>query len=184
MNLVLVDKKGRVVACSQGDKYSRAIGADVSRLHWFTAAISTRSGDEYVVDDIFNDPLHDNQPACVYATAVRKGGEVHGEALGVIGVFFDWPEQSRIIVRNEPTLSSDEWQRSRVLLLDNKNRIIASSDDCDLLQHYALNAQGRTKGHYIDNEGAIVAFARTIGYQEYNGLGWTGVIIQKPSVEN
>jgi hypothetical protein len=25
-----------------------------------------------------------------------------------------------------------------------------------------------------------VAFAKTIGYQEYDGLGWWSVIIQKP----
>lgn len=180
MNLVLVDKAGNVVACSQAGKYQRVLGANVGRTQWFNGAIATKSSDEYVVDDIFNDPLHENLPVSVYATAVRKGGEVHGETLGVIGVFFDWPEQSKVIVRDEPMLSPEEWQRSRVLLLDNKNRIIASSDGEGMLQSFPLNTQGRTKGYYTENDKSIVAFAKTLGYQEYNGLGWTGVIIQKP----
>ncbi len=183
MNLVLVDKTGNVVACSNAGKYQRVMGASVGRTQWFNGAIATRSGDEYVVDDIFNDPLHENLPVSVYATAVRRGGEVHGETLGVIGVFFDWPEQSKTIVCSEPTLSADEWKRSRVLLLDNKNRVIAASDGQGMLQSFVLNAQGKTKGHYYESDGTLVAFAKTIGYQEYNGLGWTGVIIQKPDAE-
>lgn len=183
MNLVLVDKSGNVVACSNARKYQRVMGANVGRTNWFNGAIATRSGDEYVVDDIFNDPLHEGLPVAVYATAVRRGGEVHGETLGVIGVFFDWPEQSKTIVRSEPTLSPEEWQRSRVLLLDNKNRVIASSDNEGLLQPFHLENQGKTKGTYKDSAGNTVAFARTIGYQEFSGLGWTGVIVQKPEAE-
>lgn len=183
MNLVLVDKSGTVVACSNARKYQRVMGSNVGRTSWFNGAIATRSGDEYFVDDIFNDPLHEGLPVAVYATAVRRGGEVHGDTLGVIGVFFDWPEQSKTIVCSEPTLSPEEWTRSRVLLLDNKNRIIAASDGQGMLQTYALNTQGKTKGHYHENDGSIVAFAKTIGYQEFSGLGWTGVIIQKPEAE-
>jgi len=180
MNLVLVDKSGTIIAASNARRYKNVIGASVSRLSWFNGAINTRTGDEYVVDDIYNDPLHENQPVAVYATAVRRGGEVHGEVLGAIGVFFDWPEQSKTIVCSEPTLTEDEWKRSRVLLLDNKHRIIASSDGQGLLQPFSLNTQNKSKGCYTDRDGSMVAFARTIGYQEYDGLGWTGVIVQKP----
>lgn len=179
MNLVLVDPKGKVVATSQNNKYPKVIGANVGGCRWFTQAMGTRSGDEYVVDDIYNDALHDNLPVAVYATAVRKGGEISGEVLGVIGVFFDWSEQSRCIVRDEPNLSEEEWHRSRVLLLDNQHRIIASSDGRDLLMNFKLDAHGKTKGFYQQADGTTVAFARTLGYQEYDGLGWYGVIVQK-----
>lgn len=183
MNLVLVDMKGKVVACSQAQRYPRIMNADVSRTQWFVGAAATRSGDEYVVDDIFNDPLHDNLPVSVYATAVRRGGEVTGERLGVIGVFFDWPEQSKVIVKNEPNLSENEWTRSRVLLLDSKFRIIATSDGQGMLSTFPLETKGKTKGYYVDSEGSVVAFAKTLGYQEYSGLGWYGVITQKPEID-
>jgi hypothetical protein len=120
----------------------------------------------------------------VYSTAVRRGGELNGEVLGVLGVFFDWPEQSRGIVCDEPNLTKEEWARSRVLLLDGKSRIIASSDGDGMLSHFKLDNQGKTKGYYIDNNENIVAFAKTIGYQEYDGLGWWSVIIQKPEAKN
>jgi hypothetical protein len=180
MNLVLVDPAGKIVACSQPNKYPRVTGAQVSSLPWFRGAMATRSGDEYVVDDIYLDPLHENALVSVYATAVRKGGEVNGEITGVIGVVFDWPEQSRVIVKNEPNLSEDEWRRSRVLLLDNKHRIIAASDGQGLLASFPLQNNNQPKGCYRDSSGQLIAYARTIGYQEYSGLGWIGVIVQQP----
>ena len=180
MNLVLTDSNGKVVAVSQPSAYRMGQGADVSRLDWFSRAMQTTAGDQYVVDDIYDDPLHNDKPAAVYAAAVRRGGEMHGEVLGVLGVFFDWQEQSRCIVKDEPNLSEAEWKRSRVMLLDNAGRIIAASDGQNLYKHYVLDQSQGTKGTFTDSQGNIVAYARTLGYQEFDGLGWYGVIIQKP----
>jgi hypothetical protein len=180
-DLLLVDPKGNVVATSQPDVFAQVNGSSVANQRWFSAAMATHSGDQYIVDDIFNCPLHSNRGVAVYSAAVRRGGEIHGEVLGVLGVFFDWQDQARGIVCDEPNLTPAEWPNSRVLLLDGRNRIIASSDGNDLLTSFPLDTQGKTKGHYFDANGNTVAFAKTIGYQEYDGLGWWGVIIQKPS---
>ncbi len=179
MNLLLVEPGGKVVACSEPTKYPNAIGSDVSRARWFAEAMQCRTGDDYVVDDIHVDEIHNNKPVAVYSTAVRKGGEINGETLGVLGVYFDWPEQSRSIVCDEPPFGKEEWDRSRVMLLDSKHNIIASSDGKGLLQPFPLQANG-TKGSYIDGNGDIVAYAKTIGYEEYDGLGWYGVVVQTP----
>lgn len=179
-NLVLVNKSGKIVACSQPHAYPSVIGSDVSQVAWFRNAIATRSGDEYCVDEIHNCPMHGNKPVSVYAATVRKNGDLNGETLGVLGVYFDWVNQSRVIVKDEPNLSAEEWQHSRVLLLDNRFRIIASSDNEGLLQTFPLMHNGETKGYYVDKaSGTITAFAKTIGYQEYDGLGWYGVIVQE-----
>lgn len=182
-NLVLADRAGKVIAVSNPDRFSRMVGADVSNNYWFSAAMATASGDDYRVDDIYNEPLMQNQPVAVYSTAVRRGGELTGDALGVLGVFFDWGEQARSIVQDEPSLSANEWTRTRVMLLDSKHRVIASSDGQGVFAPFALQHNGLKKGHYIDTDGSIVAFARTIGYQEYDGLGWYGVIVQKPDMQ-
>ncbi len=179
MNLLLVGIDGKVVACSQADKFGNLAGADLSGANWVRRAMLTQSGDQYIVDDIFRDNLHNNKMVAVYATAVRRKGNVDGQPVGVLGVFFDWEEQSRIIVENEPSLSQEEWQRSRVLLLDNNKRIIAASDNNDLFSIFPLVHQQQQKGYYILENGDVVAFAKTIGYQEYDGLGWYAVIIQK-----
>lgn len=183
LNLLLVDKHGQVVATSQPDVFPSAVGASVANAYWFQSALATQRGDEYAVDDIYNDFHHKNQPVAVYSAAVRAGGELTGEVLGVLGVFFDWGEQSRSIVQDEPNLTKDEWTRSRVLLLDAKMRVIAASDRQGLLMPFNLQTSGNTKGSYVDEEGNIVAFAKTLGYQEYDGLGWYAVVIQKPEQE-
>ena len=180
MNLVLVDVKGKVVAVSQPGTYQMGSGVDLSHLNWYIRANQTTAGDQYVVDDIYDDPLHHGKPAAVYAAAVRRGGELNGDIVGVLGVFFDWQEQSRCIVKDEPNLSAEEWKRSRVLLLDQNHRIIAASDGADLYRNLKLKSGPNSKGSFIDDQGNIVAYAKTLGYQEFNGLGWYGVIIQKP----
>jgi hypothetical protein len=179
-NLILTDCKGKVVACSQPSRFHRCVGADLSDMPWVKKSLATTSGDQYIVDDIYRDAVHDDKLTCIYATAVREGGKVDGKILGVLGVNFDWEEQARVIVQVEPALSPEEWQHSRVLLLDASLRVISSSDGNDLLLPFALKAEGKQKGHYFTESGELVAFAKTIGYQEYNGLGWYSVIVQKP----
>jgi hypothetical protein len=179
MNLLLVAPDGKVITCSQPSKFHRVTGANISHLPWVQKALATCSGDEYVVDEIYRDAVHDNKLVSCYATAVRAGGKVDGKVLGVLGVYFDWEEQSRVIVQSEPSLSAEEWQRSRVMLLDNHFRIIAASDNKDLLSQFELDHKGQQKSYYINNKAELVAFAKTIGYQEYDGLGWYAVIVQK-----
>jgi len=74
--LVLVGIDGKIVACSQPTKFPRVTGADISKFPWFKKVMATTSGDQYVVDDISHDPLHDNKLVAVYAATVRKEGEI------------------------------------------------------------------------------------------------------------
>jgi hypothetical protein len=39
--------------------------------------------------------------------------------------------------------------------------------------------KSKTKGHYFQADGTLIAYAKTIGYQEYDGLGWYCVITKK-----
>lgn len=175
-DLVLVNPQGIIVAASQAAQYPHVIGANVGNMPWFRNAMQHASGDEYSVDPIYNCPLHANRPMAVYSASVRRNGDLNGETLGVLGVYFDWENQARAIVKDEPNLSPDEWKTSRVLLLDANFRVIASSDNQQLLQTFPLKHNGQTKGTYVTDDGTLIAFARTIGYQEYDGLGWYGVI--------
>ncbi len=178
-DLVLADATGKIIASSQPRSYPGVIGSNVSNCGWFRNALSHASGDEYAVDDIYRCPMHNSKLMAVYSASVRRDGDLRGETLGVLGVYFDWENQARSIVKDEPTLSADEWKISTAMLLDANLRIIASSNDRNLLEPYPLNLQGKSKGAYIDSAGNLVAFARTIGYQEYNGLGWYAVIVQE-----
>ncbi len=70
------------------------------------------------------------------------------------------------------------------MLLDGNRRIIASSASELQLAGFALRDDGRLRGSCYDPQGNIVAFARTLGYQEYDGLGWWGVIVQRPDADD
>ncbi len=179
LNLVLVGADGKIKACSQPGKFPKVTGADGSALPWFQRAMATTSGDQYVGGDIGYDPLHDHKLGTVYATAVRAKGRVDGKIIGVLGVVFDWEAQSKIIVKNEASISQETWKLTRVMLLDKGLRVIAASDDHGMLESFALEHQGRQRGHYVNGNHEVIAYAKTIGYQEYDGLGWYGVIVQK-----
>jgi hypothetical protein len=179
LNLVLVGIDGKIIACSQPAKFPRVTGANILRLPWFQKAMATTSGDQYVVEDIFRASLHDNRLVAVYAAAIRKEGRINGKIVGVLGVVFDWEDQAKSIVQTEPSLSEDEWKRSRVILLDHKMRVIAASDDNGILLPFVLEHKGQHKGHYFNDDHEVIAFAKTLGYQEYDGLGWYAAIVQK-----
>lgn len=183
IDLLLVDEAGKVVANAQPKRFSKIQKSDVSETNWFQNAIQSKDGSEYFADDIFVDPCHQSRSVAVYSAAIRKGGEMHGETLGVLGVFFDWQEQARVIVQDEPSLSELEWETSRVLLLDQNLRIIADSEEKELLMPFDLRHEGRINGSYTRADGSVVAFAKTIGYQEFDGLGWYGVIISSASAK-
>ncbi len=66
------------------------------------------------------------------------------------------------------------------MLLDGQRRVIAATNPALAFTRYALRDDGTARGSYYDASGNIVAFARTLGYQEYDGLGWWGVVVQQP----
>ena len=179
LNLVLVGIDGTIMACSQPAQFPKVTGTDVSTLPWFQKAMGTQSGDQYVVDNIFPDVLHGDKLVAVYAASVRKNGRKDGKIVGVLGVVFDWEDQAKTIVQAEPSLSEEEWTRSRVILLDQNMRIIAASDNSGILLPFILDEKGRQKGHYVNADQELVAFAKTLGYQEYDGQGWYAAIVQR-----
>ncbi|MBN2752775.1 MAG: methyl-accepting chemotaxis sensory transducer [Rhodospirillaceae bacterium] len=179
LDLVLVDLQGNVIAASQRNRFPEIMNNTYATTPWFRKAIATNSGDDYIVDDIFTDPAHDHSPVALYAAAVREGGDINGKVLGALGVFFDWGAQSHSIVCDEPNLTVEEWSRTRVLLLDAQHRVIAASDGQGLYQPCVFDANNQNKGTIITKDGRLIAFAKTIGYEAYDGLGWIGVIEQR-----
>lgn len=179
LNLVLVGVDGKIIACSQPARFPKVIGADISKSSWFKKAMATTRGDQYAVNDIAHDPLHEDKLVAVYAAAVRKEGRIDGKIIGVLGVMFDWENQSATIVQKEPAISEESWQHTRVVLLDNDLRIIAASDNKGILSPFLLEQKGQQKGHYVNANHEVVAYAKTLGYQEYDGLGWYAVIVQE-----
>lgn len=178
-DLVLTDAQGRVVASANSAHARDLAGADLSREAWVRAARATRSGDDYAVGSVMESPHHGNREVLVYSTAVRAGGRAEGAVLGMLGVYFDWQSQGQSIVETEAALPPQVADRTEVLLLDGEGRVIASTCGASRFTTFDLRHDGNQRGSYYDGDGCIIAFARTLGYQEYDGLGWYGVVRQR-----
>ncbi|AWJ85410.1 chemotaxis protein [Azospirillum sp. TSH58] len=178
LDLWVVDAKGTVLANGRPDRYRRPVGASVASESWFREAMATRSGTDFAVADIGSNDLLDRATVATYATAIRAGGEENGSIIGVLGVFFDWQPQSQGVV-DSVRLTDEERSRTRCLLVDSRHRVIAASDRKGVLtESFPLRAGGHGQGSYSDDQGRVVGFAVTPGYETYKGLGWFGVIVQ------
>jgi hypothetical protein len=180
LDLVMTDARGTVIA-SANPRYQRNLrDRDLSSEGWFRAARTCGSGDDYVVDTVKRSALHEDRDVLVYATGIRSGGRGDGTLIGTLGVYFDWKSQGQAIVEKEANLTPAVAQKTEILLLDAHNMVIASSHPERVYTHFALNNPKQlAKGSYYDQSGAIVAFAKTLGYEDYDGLGWSCAIIQR-----
>ncbi len=181
LDLWVADSNGRIIANGRPEQFRNVIGSSVANETWFREAMKTPSGEHYAVVDVSQSRLLGKQ-AAVYSTAVRDSGDVHGEPIGALGIFFDWQPQAEAVVRGVG-LSEEEWSRTRCLLLDANHRVIASSDGKGLLQEkFPLRTHDKRSGFYATSNQATVGFALTPGYETYTGLGWYGVVIQNPAL--
>ena len=175
-DLVLADPSGELIACAN-PQARHLIGADVSGEAWFRDAMQSRSGDDYVVSPVFRSPDYGQKTILTYASAVRENGTRTGKPVGVLGVHFDWEAQGRSVVKDEPPFSETEWGTLRVLLLDAELRCIAASDGEGLGQKFDLRMTNKPTDSYANGSQRIV-YARTQGYEGYDGLGWIGVVVR------
>jgi hypothetical protein len=182
LDLWVADQRGRVVAHGRPGRFRSVLGADVSRQSWHRQALATADGGDYAVDDVDTVAALDGATVATYATAVRAGGEGRGQVIGALGIFFDFAKQARDIVTGI-RLSEAERRHTRVMLVDADHRVLASSDGVGVLtEKIDLGPAGRrTTGSFSRPNGEVVGFARTPGYETYEGLGWYGVIVQTPA---
>ena len=173
LDLWIADSSGRVVANGRPDRYPNALGLDVSREEWFKKGMATRDGDSFEVCDVAACPTLDGAQVATYSTTIRSGGETNGRPLGVLGIFFDWSPQAQTIVGGV-NLGEGEQVSTRVMLLDSRFRIIASTQPETIGRSFPLRPTSE-RGYYRDGE-RLIGYGLTPGYETYKGLGWYGCI--------
>ena len=182
LDLWIADPSGRVIASGRPDKYPAAKSVSVAEAEWFKNALRTKSGDDFTVCDIERVKALNDAPVATYATAIRAGGQANGKVIGVLGVHFDWKPQAQAVV-DGVRLTEEERARSRVLLLDQNHRVLASSDGKGVLEEtFKLDTTGGVMGSYADGAKTI-GYALTPGYETYVGMGWYGCLVQTAEVE-
>lgn len=178
LDLWLCDPSGQIVASGRPGRFPVA-GQSAAGRPWFTAARGLADGNDYAVADISSEPLLGGAHVATYAAGVREGGDPRGRLIGILGIQFDWAPQARAIVEGV-RLTEDERARSRVLLVDADRRVIAASDGQGILRDCIDLPAGQEAGSLFAPDGTLVAFHHTPGYETYRGLGWYGVIQQRP----
>lgn len=179
LDLWLCDLRGRVIANGRPDTYPGVVGTEVGAEPWFREAAALRSGDAFTAADVRTEPHLGGAQVATYCASVRSDGRSDAPALGVLAIHFDWQPQAQAIVQGV-RLEAGEKDRTRVMLLDARNRVIACSrGESVLSETYPLRTEGRAQGHYRTDQGRLVAFHDTPGYETYRGLGWRGVIEQR-----
>lgn len=182
LDLWICDARGRVIANGRPSRYPNVVGRSVADARWFQEGLRTATGDDFVACDIERAAALGDAPVATYATAIREGGETSGRPLGVLGVHFDWRPQAQAVV-DGVRLTPEERERSRVMLLDQRGRVLAASDGQGvLLETFPLDTSAGPMGSYADGD-VTVGYARTPGYETYQGLGWYGCLVQAKAVE-
>jgi len=166
LDLWLCDLNGNVMASARSDRYG-VKGANVAAMPWFADALKLKSGDDYVAGDIERQPLLGNAQIATYCASVREGRQSQRQAARVLAIHFDWEAQARAIVEG---IRVDD-KKTRVLLVDSKFRVIASSTG-RACSPSTFRSKGGRSGFYTDGSGLQVAFHLTPGYETYKGLGW------------
>jgi hypothetical protein len=181
-DLVLVDVHGRVLANGRPDQFA-SVDMDVSDADWFHQAMASRDGSVYGVSTVHPSALVNGKRVLVYSCAVREGGDVRGKVLGVLGILFDWDALAVTIARRTP-LTTDEWTRTRVCIIDNTGRVLADSQQdgtpqLDISAWKALLKQPRSSAVLrIEGRTTCVAHAASPGYETYRS-GWHSLILQE-----
>ena len=180
LDIWIADAEGRVVANGRPDRYRGVPGIPVRDRQWFQDAMATASGADYAVADIATEPALGQAPVATYSAAIRAGGHANGRVLGVLGIHFDWAAQARAVVEGV-RLTEAEKARTRVYLVDSRERVIAASRSSDEARATVpAEAVAGSSGIWEDGNGTLWAHHRTPGYETYEGLGWSGVIEQRP----
>lgn len=181
-DLVLVDVHGQVLANGRPGQFS-SVGMDVSDADWFHQAMASRDGTAFGVSTVHASTLVNGKRVLVYSCAVREGGDVRGQVLGVLGILFDWDALAVTIARRTP-LTADEWTRTRVCIIDGTGRVLADSAQdgsaqLDIDAWKALLKQPRSSAVLrIEGRETCVAHAASPGYETYRS-GWHSLILQQ-----
>ena len=186
-DLILADAAGRVVANGRPGQFS-SVGKDVSREPWFRDGLATTSGDDFAEQGVHLSALVDKQPVLAYSTTVRRGGDVRGAVMGVLGILFRWEELGRTAVnRAVETITTTEGLDRPLAgyIVDDSGAVLIASDGAPLQDRLPEGLSRRTTGEgagghgqvTIGGKAVLAGWAQSPGYETYR-TGWRCVMVQ------
>ena len=174
-NALVADRGGTMIAAAI--PRSPVLGKNMGDQPQFLRAIGSRTAEDWSTDEVWVSPWAGNRAVLVFACAVRQGGAYEGPPIGVLYLEYDWERQAHRVITEEAHFSDADRARSRVLILDKANKIVASSDGKGFGQIFPLR-NGGVRGVYTDGD-EVIAHAVAAPFEGFDGLGMRCVIIQR-----
>lgn len=187
-DLVIADSEGFIIANANIKRRFAVLGLCVKEEAWFVKALDTKNGTEYFAQDIYPSNVEE-QLSLIYSTAVRESSDENGKVTGAMGVFFDFQGEAQIILGEYMPMdeAGQILDGCYSMFTNSRGKIIASTDENILevgenahlpKRNRALN-DGGSMNSYLVFEGfdSAVFSARTDGYLDYRGLGWSSHVI-------
>lgn len=173
LDVSVADSAGTIIASKSGINRQSVAGKPL-----FEKVRATRARGSCFHSGVFTDPWHGNRAVLAFATPVFASDDGR-DFIGVLYGIHNWGERAPHIVRQCQTLTAEEWRRTRVMLLDTDNVIVACSDgDASFGRPFALKSDGNARGAYVEN-GEVIAFSAEEDNQGADALGLKCVIVQK-----
>jgi hypothetical protein len=195
-DLIITTSDGFVVANSNISQRSEILGTNVHKELWFKKSLETKNGTEYFAQDLCSSSV-ENQLSLVYSTAIRENSDENGTIIGTMGVFFDFQGEAQIILEEYMPRDNDGQildgcysmftSEHGIIIASNDERILEVGKSAHIPRKNRNLSNGQHTSSYIIFEGVDSAIysAKTDGYLDYKGLGWSShVIIPKSYIFN
>jgi hypothetical protein len=190
-NLILADSSGEIVACSKMELRNELKKVNVSDQEWFQNGMRTQKSNEYAVQDTQTSILEKHKDrSLIYSGGVRTSGAREGDAIGVLGVLFDWDTEARKILENcLPCDRDGNFISGCVAFYTNsKDEIMETTDDekfpvgmtVELPEEHKNLTDGQSASGLFEHGSRkyLLGSSRTQGYREYRGIYWSAHVVR------
>lgn len=184
-DIVVADLKGNIIANGRPGE-NASVGTNHLKADWFRSAMATSSGDDFGFQTVHTSPLVGGKRVLVYSCKVCRGGDARAEAIGVLGVVFNWDGLAQKIMHETP-IEPDKRATTRVCIVDDTGFVLADSQDrmlqdkIELPGRIELFAEKKNTATLGSGSSAVLAaHAQSPGFETYRS-GWHSLILEQLS---
>ncbi len=171
-DIILLTTHGDIIA-STGALNSR--NNNVQDKNWFSNALNMEAPGYPYIGSLEKQSDYNNDFLLPISSVLSH----NNKPLGVLVKWLNWEEFSHKIIAYEPPFSDEEWEKNKVLLLDDDMKCIASApDNSSLGKTFSMPVSGFENGVYAEKN-QLIAFSKTNDVNALNGKDWIIVIRQE-----
>lgn len=172
-NVFLAGSDGSILAAA--DLGSNRWGDNLRDWPCFEGAMNSRSAQQWFPSQISELPWEPGRASLFIAVGVRPFLSTEA-SCGAVILEFDWTSHVTYIIQGALG-DSREADRTRITIVDNSRRIVASSWNAPLGKQLPVNLDRKIAVER--QEGRVVAHARAVPMDEHDKLGITCIIEQQ-----